>query len=397
MLQEYAKNKSIYQKTVPLQPGTYRLNVVAKDIVAGNMNNYEVAITVPRLDPDKASQQHLILADQVEKVPARSIGAGMFVIGGTKVRPRVDDIFKRDERMGIYMKVYNLGTDETTHKPAGEVEYDIVRKGSNEKIAIPEGEPGRDSGRLGKPGDDGEVPESKGAGSRPVHRETEDHGQNQETGPHQLGRLYGNLELRVCIGCRQERHGFESEDAQHGRLPGVGTGCAWPLPQPPRPASTVKLAGAIAGIVSDPGGIPQMGATVVLFNRQDRPLQKLQTDDHGEFRFTGLFPDMYSVRVSLAAFFPAFKRGILVQPGMRSLLNVKPERPVQHHPAFLPGAIENGGVMSDDWKWVLRSAASTRPVMRLLDKRPLADTAVAGPAGFRHRPRVRISPIPAEC
>ena len=134
-LQEYAKQKSVYQKIVPLQPGTYRLNVVAKDVVAGTMNNYEVAITVPRLDPDKASSSTLILADQVEKVPARSIGAGMFVIGGTKVRPRVDDVFKRDERMGIYMKVYNLGTDDITHKPVGEVEYEILKKGSNEIIA----------------------------------------------------------------------------------------------------------------------------------------------------------------------------------------------------------------------------------------------------------------------
>jgi hypothetical protein len=59
----------------------------------------------------------------------------MFVIGGMKVRPRVDEVFKREEKMGIYMKVYNLGSDETTHKPVGEVEYEIVKKGSNERIA----------------------------------------------------------------------------------------------------------------------------------------------------------------------------------------------------------------------------------------------------------------------
>jgi GWxTD domain-containing protein len=134
-LQEYAKNRSIYQKTVPLQPGNYRLNVMARDVVGGNMESYEVAINVPRLDPDKATTSSLILADMVEKVPVRSIGTGMFVIGSTKVRPRVDDVFKHDEKMGIYMKVYNLGSDENTHKPVGEVEYEIVKKGSNEKIA----------------------------------------------------------------------------------------------------------------------------------------------------------------------------------------------------------------------------------------------------------------------
>ena len=134
-LQEYAKNRSIYQKTVPLTPGTYRLNIVAKDVIAGTMNNYEVAIQVPRINEDRASTSTLILADMIENVNTRSIGTGMFVVGGKKVRPRVDDVFKRDERMGIYMKVYNLGADENTHKPVGEVEYEIVRKGSNETIA----------------------------------------------------------------------------------------------------------------------------------------------------------------------------------------------------------------------------------------------------------------------
>jgi hypothetical protein len=133
-LAEYSKRRSIYQKTVPLAPGTYRLNVVAKDS-GGNMNNYELALQVPRIDTEKVTHSTLILADVVEKVPARSIGAGMFVIGGTKVRPRVDEVFKREEKLGIYMKVYNLGSDEITHKPVGEVEYEIVKKGSNEMVA----------------------------------------------------------------------------------------------------------------------------------------------------------------------------------------------------------------------------------------------------------------------
>jgi len=133
-LQQYAARKSIYQKTVPLAPGTYRLNVVAKDVVAGNLANYETAITVPRLDPDKLSSSTLILADLIEKVPTRSIGTGQFVIGSSKVRPRMDDVFKRDEKMGIYMKFYNFDADENTHQPVGKVEYELVKNGSNEKI-----------------------------------------------------------------------------------------------------------------------------------------------------------------------------------------------------------------------------------------------------------------------
>jgi hypothetical protein len=134
MLQAYAQRSSIYQKSIPLPPGTYRLNVVVKDIVGGNMNNYETALNVPHLDMEKLMSSTIVLADLIEKVPTRSIGTGQFVIGTTKVRPRVNDSFKRDEKMGIYFKLYNFGPDEKTQKPSGLIEYEVVKNGSNEKI-----------------------------------------------------------------------------------------------------------------------------------------------------------------------------------------------------------------------------------------------------------------------
>ncbi|MBK9168259.1 MAG: GWxTD domain-containing protein [Bryobacterales bacterium] len=133
-LQTVSERSSIYQKSIPLPPGIYRLNVVVKDLVGGNMNNYEMALNVPRLDPDTLSSSTLILADLIEKVPTRSIGSGQFVIGSTKVRPRVTDSFKRDEKMGIYFKLYNFEADEETRKPIGTIDYEVVKNGTNEKI-----------------------------------------------------------------------------------------------------------------------------------------------------------------------------------------------------------------------------------------------------------------------
>jgi len=133
-LADYTKRKSIYNKSVPLPPGTYRLNVVAKDVVGGNLNTYEVAITVPRLDSEKLSASNIVLADLIEHVPTKSIGVGQFVIGTSKVRPRVDEVFKREEKMGIYLKVYNFGTDGDNRKPTGEVTYEVTKNGTNEKI-----------------------------------------------------------------------------------------------------------------------------------------------------------------------------------------------------------------------------------------------------------------------
>jgi len=126
----------------------------------------------------------------------------------------------------------------------------------------------------------------------------------------------------------------------------------------------VRLSGAITGIVSDTLGVPQMGATVLLFNRQDRALQKLQTDERGQFRFAGLFPDVYAIRVTLSTYLPAWKKDILVQPGMRSILNVNLSALFSTIQLSYPAAIESGSIMSDDWKWALRSATATRPVLR---------------------------------
>ena len=133
-LQQTAQRKSIYNKSVPLAPGTYRLNVVAKDVIGGNLNSYEVALVVPRMDNEKLTASNIVLADLIEHVPTKSIGMGQFVIGTSKVRPRVDDIFKREEKMGIYFKIYNFGTDGENRIPEGEVSYELTKNGTNEKI-----------------------------------------------------------------------------------------------------------------------------------------------------------------------------------------------------------------------------------------------------------------------
>jgi len=134
MLQEAAQGVSIYQKSIPLPPGMYRLNVVAKDVVGGNMNNYEMALNVPRMEEDVLFASSLVLADVLEKVPTRSIGTGQFVIGTSKVRPRVGETFRRHEKMGIYMKLYNFQPDEQSGKPKGEIVYEIVRDSDNKPV-----------------------------------------------------------------------------------------------------------------------------------------------------------------------------------------------------------------------------------------------------------------------
>lgn len=90
---------------------------------------------------------------------------------------------------------------------------------------------------------------------------------------------------------------------------------------------------------------------------------KVLTDQRGQFQMLGLLPTLYSVRVNLATFIPAIRKDILVQPGMRSVLNVSLSTLFSSIQLDYP-VLDNGGIMTDEWKWVLRSASDTRPVMR---------------------------------
>ncbi len=145
----------------------------------------------------------------------------------------------------------------------------------------------------------------------------------------------------------------------------MGAACLL-VPGAARAANGLKLSGAIAGTVSNSVGVPQMGATVLLYNRLDRLFGRIITDEHGTFQFAGLTPDSYTVRVMLLTFVPALRRNIMVEPGMRSVLHVSLNSLFSTIQLSYP-TIENPSVMTDDWKWMLRSASVTRPVLRFVD------------------------------
>jgi hypothetical protein len=140
LLPREVENSKIYWKAVPLRPGRYRLDLVVKDVNGDRMGTWSRSIIVPDFSDDKLASSTLILADDVEPVPSKSVGTGMFVIGTTKVRPRVAPSngkpmsFKRGQKVNFWMQVYNLGLDEKTHKPSATFQYDIVNAATNKAV-----------------------------------------------------------------------------------------------------------------------------------------------------------------------------------------------------------------------------------------------------------------------
>lgn len=129
LFQQSVKLQSIYQKAVPLRPGLYRLDLVIKDVHSGNVGVINSRLQVPRYEDEKLEASSLILADQIEHVPAKQIGAGQFVIGSSKVRPRLEGDFTSADKLGIYMQVYNLKPDDKTHKSSATFQYTVKKSG----------------------------------------------------------------------------------------------------------------------------------------------------------------------------------------------------------------------------------------------------------------------------
>jgi len=140
LLPKVTENSSVYWKALPLRPNLYRIDVAVKDVNGDRSGLWSSRLPVPSFDDDRLSSSSLIVADTMSPVSTKEIGTGMFVIGNTKIRPRVASangkpvVFKRNQKVYFWMQVYNLGVDDKTHKPSATVEYDVINAATNKAV-----------------------------------------------------------------------------------------------------------------------------------------------------------------------------------------------------------------------------------------------------------------------
>jgi GWxTD domain-containing protein len=132
---------SVYWKSLPLRPGLYKIDIVIKDVNnPDHIGRWQRSLNVPRYDDDRLASSSLILADHMERVPTRDIGAGNFVIGDTHIIPRVPSgiavpiTFHRGQSLNFWMQVYNLGIDEKSKQNGATIEYQILDTTTNKTI-----------------------------------------------------------------------------------------------------------------------------------------------------------------------------------------------------------------------------------------------------------------------
>lgn len=141
LLARTRNNVSVYWKSLPLRPGLYKIDIVIKDVNnPDHIGRWQRSVNVPRYDDDRLASSSLILADQMERVPSKDIGAGNFVIGNTRIRPRVPSgvstpvTFHRGQSLNFWMQVYNLGIDEKSKQNGATIEYQILDMATNKAV-----------------------------------------------------------------------------------------------------------------------------------------------------------------------------------------------------------------------------------------------------------------------
>lgn len=127
-------------------------------------------------------------------------------------------------------------------------------------------------------------------------------------------------------------------------------------------------AGKLAGVVRDSTGTPQMGASVEVVPEAAIKAASLGllTNTQGIFSGDRLAPGLYTVRVTLAGFLPTIQQHVRISSHLTTVVRVELESmfasldQLRRQPS-------SASVESDDWKWVLRSASVTRPVLQWTD------------------------------
>jgi hypothetical protein len=141
LLERTMEHVSLYWKAIPLRPGRYRFDVVVKDVNGDRVGTWSRGVLVPEFNEDKLASSSMILADHMEKVPTKNVGSGSFTIGETRFAyPHLESPdgkparFKRDQRVNLWMQVYNLQADEKTKKSSAKIEYEIVNLANNQAV-----------------------------------------------------------------------------------------------------------------------------------------------------------------------------------------------------------------------------------------------------------------------
>jgi Carboxypeptidase regulatory-like domain len=142
--------------------------------------------------------------------------------------------------------------------------------------------------------------------------------------------------------------------------------------------------GRLAGTVRDTEGNPLMGASVLITGplyasaaSAEPSVMRILTDAQGKFSLQRVVPGWYSLRVFSPTRLPALRNRVRVEAGETA------EEKFVLGDFFAPFRLQapsaKVSTWGEDWKWILRTSASTRPILRYQERPPARDAKLHKP------------------
>lgn len=137
-------DRSVYQKSIPLKPGRYKLVAIVKDGKSEKIGTLERGIVVPGGFNEALELSPIILADRVQPAGYGEFITDPFVLGSVKVYPSPNNVFMQGRPVGFYLELYNVMADQQTLEPNLVMELKLTRDGHE----VPTPFQGRDLSQL---------------------------------------------------------------------------------------------------------------------------------------------------------------------------------------------------------------------------------------------------------
>ncbi len=119
---------------------------------------------------------------------------------------------------------------------------------------------------------------------------------------------------------------------------------------------------SVRGRVQDSTGAPLIGALIAVQDNDALFRERLVFSDRsGVFSIPNLLAGNYSLKVTKPRFLPAVAAGINLTEGTNAVLTISLQTAME----IIRRGVRRGSL--EEMKWVLRSAASTRPILRMVE------------------------------
>ncbi len=127
-----SKGQKSFQKILPLPPGIYKLDLIAKDLGSKKIGHLQQRLNLPLVVPEGLSLSSLVLSDTMVPAKDETLPNPFVTVLGWKVYPAHDSQFRSGERLGVYFEIYSFDIDQSRDVADLDISATIVNSSGEE-------------------------------------------------------------------------------------------------------------------------------------------------------------------------------------------------------------------------------------------------------------------------